>query len=626
MKKMARYGSWKSPVTPEYVSGKERSITRNLQMDGDDVYFIEMRPDERGRMVLMRLTLGGTAEEVLPPEFNVRTRYLEYSGLSFLVADKTAYFVNFADQEIYVAGPGQTPRRLTNEAGNRFADFILDKRRNRLLALREVPAQPESKNSICAIDLTTGKVEDLVTGADFYNCVRIHGDRVLWISWNHPNMPWNGTELWTADLNDLNNRRKVAGDSEHAVAQARFAPDGQVHFVAELDNFLRLYRHTDAKPERVFGVDGEFALPDWVPGTQQYAFTAQGLCSAVTQHGRWKLLLKDKNGKVSEAQSDFPLVASLDAHGDTITAIVSHSDRASSIVAIQADGAVKELYSPAGTLLDPAYISKAEEIRFATEDGQQGYAWFYPPANADFTTEGEKPPLLVFAHGGPTAFSFCAFQKSIQFWTTRGYAVVDVNYGGSTGYGRAYRERLRGKWGLVDVTDCVAAVKFLAAKNLIDPGRVAIRGGSAGGYTTLAALTFTRGIFAVGASYFGVSDPELLAKETHKLESRYLDQLIGPYPAALEIYKARSPIEHVGRLNCPIIFFQGDEDKVVPPNQSELMYELLKKKGIPAQYHLYAQEGHGFVRSETNQHSLKAEHAFYAQVFGFEVQTEDRNI
>lgn len=626
MKTIAPFGSWKSPITPEFVSGKDRVLTSSIQVDGDSIYFIEQRPDEAGRSVLMCLKPGKEVKEVLPQDFNVRTRYLEYSGLSFLVSDNICYFVHFADQEVYIAEPNKPPRKLTHEKGNRFADFSLDKKRNRLVALREVPGHPEAKNSICTIDLETGHVEDLVTGFDFYNSARVNGDKLLWISWCHPNMPWNGTELWVADINCPKTPKKIVGDAAHSVAQARWGENESIYFIAELDKFTNLYSFSNNKIDNLFPRNNEFAIPDWVPGTQQYAILENGsICATYLQQGRWQIVLKDSNGLIQEGSQSFATMSAIHKYNGKYVAVAGQSTKPTSIIFINTNGTIEELYSPKITEISIDFISVAEEIQFPTEDGSTGYAWFCKPKSVNFSgPEGEKPPLIVCAHGGPTSMSPPSFRKDFQFWTSRGYAVLDVNYGGSTGYGRTYRERLRGNWGLVDVSDCVLAVKSLVEKGIVDPRRVAIRGSSAGGYTTLAALAFTKNIFTAGASYYGVSDLELLAKETHKFESRYLDQLVGPYPAAVEIYKKRAPLEHIDQFSCPIIFFQGDEDKVVPPNQSELMHNLLKQKGIPTEYHLYKQEGHGFRRSETIQHALKSEHSFYARFFGFDVQPEDK--
>ncbi|HMN69787.1 MAG TPA: prolyl oligopeptidase family serine peptidase, partial [Bdellovibrionales bacterium] len=484
--------------------------------------------------------------------------------------------------------------------------------------LREVPGRPESRNSICAIDLKTGQIQDLVTGADFDNCARLKGDKLLWISWNHPNMPWNGTELFTADLSDLKNPIKIAGDREHAISQARWSPDDDdIYFVGEFTDFARLHRHRAGRIEVVFDIPAEFGLPDWVPGQQLYDFVGSAVVAAHAVNGRWQMVIRDGNGQPRRLGPTYALIGAIRAQGARIVAMVTHSDKPATLIAVSQAGEIESLFEGTAARLDSGYLSIGEELRYPVENGGEGYAWFYPPKNAEFEgPKTERPPLVVMAHGGPTAMSFASYNKSIQFWTSRGFAVVDVNYGGSTGYGRKYRERLRDNWGVVDVGDCAAAVRTLGARGLIDPKRVAIRGGSAGGYTTLAALAFTKDVFAVGASYYGVSDLELLAKETHKFESRYLDQLVGPYPSAIQVYRERAPRAHIEKFDCPIVFFQGGEDKVVLPNQAELMYESLKVKGITTEYHLYPKEGHGFVDAKNVQHSLKTELAFYAKVFG----------
>ena len=630
MKTVQPFGSWKSPVTPEYVAGKERALTTALQVDGDDIYFLEYRPDQAGRSALMVRELSGDVREVLPPEFDVRTRYLEYGGLAFCAAQGTCYFIHFADQQVYCKKKDGSVVALTKELNTRFADLTIDQKRGRLIGLREVLGQPQSRNTICAIDLNTGTVTDLVQGADFYTSPRLNanGDKLLWVSWNHPNMAWNGTELWSADL-DANGKvgsaNKIAGDSEHAVCQPCWGKNNEIYYIHEASEWLNLYCWTNGTIAPLFARSAEFALPDWVPGTRQFALTADGtLYATFLEHGRWRILIGQPGAEPRMSGEKFAQVPALQAYRKGAVAIIGRSTRPFSIETVDQNAVTTELYSSPFAALPATSLSIAEEVQFPTADGLTGYAWYYPPVNEKFIgPAGERPPLQVRCHGGPTSAAYSDFKKDIQFWTSRGYAVVDVNYGGSTGRGRAYRERLRGKWGIVDVADCVAVVKKLGGDKRIDPKRVAIRGGSAGGYTTLAALTFTQGVFSAGASYFGVSELELLAKETHKLESRYLDQLVGPYPDAMATYKERSPIDHSEKLNCPIIFFQGDEDRVVPPNQSGLMHESLKKRGIPTEYHLYKKEGHGFRRAETIQNSLLAEHSFYARFFGFRPQPED---
>ena len=630
MKTTAPFGSWESPVTVEFVSGKDRGLGHDLVADGNDLYFLESRPDEGGRVVLMRRDSAGQVAEALPSDCNLRTRYLEYGAKCFGVWQGRIFFVQWKDQQIYSCRVGESPVRITNDTSSRFADLVLDAKRERLIALRELTGTGhESKNSVCAIDLRTGAIEDLVTGHDFFNSARLNeaGDRLLWISWDHPNMAWNGTELWESELDSrgaVKNARRIAGDSTHGVCQARWGRGNEITFVAELEEWFNLYRFRDGKVEALHRLEAEFAHPDWTPGQQQSARSGETICASFLQNGLGRFLLL-REGKVRVLPETFAGLSSVEAGPRGFFALVISADRPARIVEISHEGKVKDVYSSYRLALATEEIAAAEPTEFPTLEGGVGHAWFYAPKNSRFTgPAGEKPPLMVMCHGGPTAFSSGDFKKGVQFWTNRGYAVVDVNYGGSTGYGRKYRERLRGQWGVVDVNDCVAVVQHLARAGRIDPRRVAIRGGSAGGYTTLAALTFTEGVIAVGASYYGVSELELLAKETHKLEARYLDQLVGPYPEALAKYRERSPLAQVDRLRCPIIFFQGEEDKVVLPNQSQLMYESLVKKGVASEYHLYPGEGHGFRQSATVQHSLKAEHAFYARTFGFSVAAQDR--
>jgi dipeptidyl aminopeptidase/acylaminoacyl peptidase len=628
MKKSAPFGSWESTVTAEFVAGKDRGLAQTLCADGDELYFLESRPDEGGRMVLMRRNAKGIITAALPDEFNVRTRYLEYGASSFYVNDGEIFFIHFADQQIYQCRLGELPTKLTNDPESRFADITIDRKRNKLIALREKLGKPESENTVCTIDLESGEIHELISGRDFFNSARLNADgtKILWTSWDHPNMAWNGTELWAADITpkgEISGAKCIAGDEDHAVCLPRWQGN-DILFAAELDNWTNLYRYRNGAAMNLFPMEAEFAYPDWTPGQEQYGISGNTICAAFQREGRAGFLWIE-GGKLKILPLAFSGAASVTAAVNGFFVFVTFPNKPPAIGFINLAGEFSEIYSSYKLQLATEEIAAAKAVQFPTNDGFFGHAWFYEPKNSKFSgRDGEKPPLVVMCHGGPTAISGGEFKKGIQFWTNRGYAVVDVNYGGSTGYGRKYRERLKGNWGKVDVEDCVSVVKFLGEQGLIDPKRVAIRGGSAGGYTTLAALTFTKGVIALGASYFGVSDLQLLAKETHKLESRYMDQLVGPYPEAIEVYKERSPLEHVAQLSCPVIFFQGDEDKIVPPNQSELIYESLKLKGIYSEYHLYAGEGHGFRKAETQQHSLKAEHGFYAKFFDFPVCAQDK--
>lgn len=630
MKVKAPFGSWSSPITAEFVAGKDPNLTADMQVDGGILYFVEARPNEGGRRVLLAKAPGEDVREVLPTQFNVRTRYLEYGAKSFVVHRGTVYFVNYADQQVYACAANADPYSVTQDSNSRFADLVVDERRGRLLALRERLEKPESVNSICEIVIAGGSVRDLVGGRDFFNAPRLSpsGDQILWVSWNHPNMAWNGTELWIAPVDaegTIGAAQKIAGDANHGVCQPQWTSENEICFTGELEEWFNLYRYRAGRTINCFPKNAEFAYPDWTPGQKRYAAGDGNILAAFVSKGESRLIwLRDDQQEVLPIS--FANISSIEASENGFYLVASFADQSAAILHWQPESReFQEVYRSYTLAIAKEEIALPKAIDYPSTDGTTAHAWFYEPCNAKFTgLDGEKPPLIVMCHGGPTDMSTGEFKKSIQFWTNRGYAVVDVNYGGSAGYGRAYRERLRGTWGVVDVHDATSAVQYLAREGKIDPQRVAIRGGSAGGYTTLAALTFTQGIIAVGASYFGVSDPELLAQETHKLESRYLDQLIGPYPEAKAVYQERSPLAHVKNLNCPIIFFQGDEDKVVLPNQSELMFQSLKAKGIRTEYHLYSGEGHGFVRAETVQHSLKAEHGFYAKQFAYTVAAQDK--
>ncbi len=609
------FGLWKSPFTPEFVTQNAKQITSQVQVDADDIYFIEQRPSENGRSVLMKFNKEQAPTEVLPKEISVRTKYLEYGGHCFCVHEGTCYFVNADDQNIYEY-KNNSLRQVTKKENTRFADLTFDSNFQSLIAVCEYQQAPESTNTVCKIDVNSGEVHDLVKGADFYNSPRLNNDgQLVWLEWNHPNMPWNGTEAFVAPIDNLNAKKKIAGSSQNAVSQIRWGQEGQLYFVAELGEYLNMYSYIYGELQKVINRPNEFAQPDWVPGIQQFAVHNSGfLCSTFFENGYSRIILTKGNESILLKES-FTHVSSVHAYSDNFVAMVGFSDLGSAIIEINRQGQVKVLHSEEPLTISADYISQPQQFNYPTEEGSTGFAWFYPPKNKDYKgPDNTKPPLIVMAHGGPTGMSKPTFRKDIQYWTSQGFAIVDVNYGGSTGYGKTYRERLSGNWGKVDVSDCVAAVQKLVEQGLVDKGKVAIRGGSAGGYTTLAALTFTEGVFAVGASYFGVSDVELLAKETHKFESRYMDQLIGPYPESQDEYDKRSPIKCVDQLNCPILFLQGDEDKIVPPNQSELMYKSLLKKGIQTEYKLYKGEGHGFRRSETRIDALVTEYNFYKKV------------
>jgi dipeptidyl aminopeptidase/acylaminoacyl peptidase len=623
----APYGSWKSPITADLLVASSVGLGA-LALEGDDLYWLEGRPLEGGRQVLVRRGASGEATDLTPAPFNVRSRVHEYGGGAFAVKDRTAYFVNFADQRIYRQGPGQAPEALTQGDGLRYADMCVDTRRGLLYCVREDHRGPgrEPVNTIVAIDLRTGSERVIVEGHDFFAAPRLspEGGRLCWLSWDHPNMPWDGNELWLAALNDRGQPAEpwlVSGGRDESVFQPEWSPDGALHFVSDRSGWWNLYRWEEGRIRVVLAREAEFGGPQWSFDARSYAFLGDGrILAALTEAGSNLLGLLDPQAGTLEV-IDLPLTSFGGPRASGRSAYFVAASPTSSPAVYVLDITTRRLQAlkwSTDLRLDPGYISVAQPVEFPTEGGVTAHAFYYPPANKDFVApEGEKPPLIVMSHGGPTSAASSALSLQKQFWTSRGFAVLDVNYGGSTGYGRAYRERLKGKWGVVDVDDCVNAARYMASRGIVDGGRMAITGGSAGGYTTLCALAF-RDVFKAGASHFGVGDLEALARDTHKFESPYLDSLVGPYPGRRDLYLQRSPLHHVDGLNCPVIFFQGLEDRIVPPNQAEAMVDALRRKGVPVAYLAFEGEQHGFRRAENIKRSLEAELYFYGRIFGFE--------
>lgn len=625
----APYGSWASPITADLLVQKAVALSYPKQTELGLVW-VEMRFSEGGRYVLVGRSGDGTVSDLLPEGFAVRTLVHEYGGLAYTVRGDTVWFSNFADQRLYRLRPGSPPEPVTAEPGTplsvRYADPAVSPDGSWLACVRERHTTNGVVNEIVGLP-TDGSSEPaiLAAGRDFYSFPRFspQGDRLAWVAWDHPRMPWDGSEVWEAPLSgrQAGEGRLVAGGPEEAVSQPRYSPDGRLHLISDRSGWWNIYAAGGDGLTPVAPRDAEFSGPDWVFGQSTYEFLPDGTLVAT-----WGEAGLDRLGYLRPGDTDFSPVAtpyssfsSLSPVADGVLAIAAGPAEAPAVVRIAVPRGSVEVVKRSRELdLAPALVSAPRPVEFPTEGGLTAHALFYPPHNPAFQgPAGELPPLVVISHGGPTSATSSALSLAVQFWTTRGVGVVDVNYGGSTGYGREYRRRLNGRWGIVDVDDCVNAARHLAGRGEADPARMAIRGGSAGGFTTLCALTF-RDDFACGASLYGVADAGALVADTHKFESRYLDGLIGPWPEARDLYEERSPIFHTDRLRTPLILFQGLEDKIVPPNQSEKMAEALRSKGVPFAYLAYDGEQHGFRKAENIKRTAEAELYFYGRILGFE--------
>jgi dipeptidyl aminopeptidase/acylaminoacyl peptidase len=637
----APYGSWASPITSDLIVASSIGLGGVL-IDGSDVYWIEGRPQEQGRSVIVRRSQDGQQTDVTPPvpqsgqtAFNVRTRVHEYGGGAYMVSGGIVYFCNDADQRLYrqegTAQPvpiTETPRQ---PRGLRYADGAMDTARRRMIWVCEdhQTGFGQPINTLVEIPIDGSRSpRTLVSGSDFYAAPRLSSDnaRLAWLEWRHPNMPWDGTELWVgrcATDGTIVEKKKVAGGDAESICQPEWSPDAVLYFVSDRSGWWNLYRvagdpfNSSFVIEAVHPLTAEFGSAQWSFRQSRYAFaSAQRLIASYSRDGSAYLAAIDLSTlALTPIATEFTEIGSLCADADHVYFIGASPTQFPAVVKLAPNSGQVTILKPSNSQDVHAYhgyLSIAQPIEFPTENGLTAFALFHPPANRDFAAPaGELPPLIVRSHGGPTGAFSSALDWSVQYWTSRGFAVLNVNYGGSTGYGRAYRERLRGQWGIVDVDDCVNGAKHLAAGGQVDGKRMAIRGGSAGGYTTLCALTF-RNVFKTGASYYGISDLEALAKDTHKFESRYLDGMIGPYPARRELYIERSPVHFGDRMSVPIAFFQGAEDAVVPPNQAEAMVKALKAKGLPFQYLVFDGEQHGFRRAQTIKRTLDAELYFYS--------------
>jgi dipeptidyl aminopeptidase/acylaminoacyl peptidase len=623
--KRAPYGTWPSPISVEVATAGIKGFAA-LASDGRALFWLESRPDERGRTTLMRA--GATGEhELTPAPFNVRSRVHEYGGGALLIADGYAYVVENVEQNIHAIDLATGSMRAVTQGGDdeRFADLVLDGARARLICVREHHAAEGVTNDIAAVSLADGQVTVLHGDHDFYAAPRLSrdGTQLCFLSWDHPNMPWDGTQLQLAPVESdggLGPATVIAGGAEESIVQPEFIGDEpRIVFASDRGGWWNLYSYDASGIYCIHGEPAEYALPLWQFGMRSYVpLSASHLaCIRVADGASGIVVVAVASGIATPGALGWAAFAAPTTPGGALAMIAHAPDRHSAIVQVDLATRDSRIVRRAGELpVPPRSLSVAERVAFPTRDGETAHALLYPPRNLEFQGPAdERPPLLVLSHGGPTAATRPNLRLRIQYYTSRGWAVVDVNYRGSTGYGRRYRDALKGHWGVVDVQDCEDVVAFLAERGRIDPDRVAISGGSAGGYTTLAALCFTDR-FRAGASHYGVADLEALARDTHKFESRYLDSLIGPYPEQRDVYRARSPIHHVDRLSCPVIVLQGLQDRVVPPNQAEAIVAAVTAKGLPVAYVAFPDEQHGFRDAANIRRALESEHTFFSRIFG----------
>ena len=621
------YGSWPSPISVDVAVGSSRGLSEPRQ-DGDDIYVLESRPDEAGRVALLRRTPDGEFTD-MAPELNVRTRVHEYGGGSYTVTDGVIVLSEFTDNRLLLkSSPADAPVELVTDPALRFADLALDLVRDRVYAVMEDQhhSASDARNLIVAVSLADGAITELATGHDFCSdpVLSPDGRHLAFITWDFPQMPWDGTDLWVASIKEdgaLGQPVHVAGAADESVIQPRWAPDSSLLYSSDRSEWWSLYRWRNGAsgPVAVAPMEAEIGGPQWVFGLSDYDVDRDGTIYAFA-HGPAgaKLLAVGTDGSAREVHFAENGLAYVRVGEGMLTAIAGAFTRPTALVRIDlASGTHERLRESSQLTVDEGYLSTPQHIEFPTSDGRTAYAWYYPPRNADAVApEGDLPPLVVMSHGGPTSQARTSLSLERQAFTSRGFAVVDVDYGGSTGYGRSFRNLLRENWGIVDVDDCTNAALYLAERGLADPDRMAIRGGSAGGYTTLAALCF-KDAFTAGTSFYGLGDLEGFAAVTHKFESQYDTYLLGPYPEEAGRYRERSPNNHANRITCPVLVLQGADDKVVPPSQAEGIVAALQQNGLPHAYILFEGEGHGFRQASNQRRALEAELSFYAQVYGF---------
>ncbi len=629
-KTTAPFGSWKSPVTPNLITAGSVRLSEPW-VDGDDLYWLEGRASEGGRYVIVRRSADGSVVDVIPKNFNARNAVHEYGGGAYAVHDGTVYFANWDDQRLYRTTPGGQPEPITSEPviarGDRYSDLDITPDGRQIVCVRERHHEDREADNEIVVVATDGSSEPQViaTGRDFYSSPRISPDgaAISWTSWDHPNMPWDGTELWSATYNpdgSIAFESQIAGGKDESIYQPSWSPNGLLHFVSDRTGWWNLHSWRNGAAENLLSEEFDAGGPSWAFRFSTYCQREDGSSLVRKSEGASGALVKvgpdgGRTGVIEVPYSDISYVTS---GGDIVYFIGASPTREPEIVRLDPQNGAIEVIKKSSTVeVDPGYISVPEAISFPTTESAIAHAYYYAPKNEELTGDpGELPPLMVICHGGPTSSTSASLSLMTQYWTSRGIAVVDVNYRGSTGYGRVYRNALREKWGLYDTHDCIAAADYLAKRNLVDRKRTVIRGGSAGGYTTINALTF-HNVFAAGAAYYGIADLNVFLGDTHKFESRYLDSMIGPYPQEKQRYHDRSAINFTDQLSAPMIIFQGLEDKIVPPSQAEIMVKALEQNGIMHAYVPFEGEQHGFRKSENIERALEAELYFYGKSLGY---------
>lgn len=618
------YGSWLSPVSASDVYGLSDDFGE-LQSVNDAVYFVQSDSTSEGRVGIKRLDLDGSVSDVVSTEFDVKTKVHEHGGSPFLGIGQSLFVSKEKDQLLYRIAPNQEPVPLTPN-GTRHADCVSYSKGSRIICVREDHRnQGMPVASLVALNLNfSGEGEQLISGADFYSAPRVSPDnnQMAWISWNHPNMPWDNTQLWVGELEPkggLHNARRLIEDRQGSITQPQYSPNGQLYFVADFNNWWNLYRiNSQGELEHVLDMEAEFAVPDWKLGNHNYAFESDNTIIASYNHKGVASLIRIylDTGLTESIAVDFGEISQVVKGENGIYFVGAKVTPEKGIYKVNGRG-TQLIYAPELPVLDPNYISRAENISFESGDGEQVFGYYYGPVNPGFVPpKDSRPPLLVMLHGGPTAKASLAFRRDIQFWTSRGFAVMDLNYRGSSGFGREYRQSIYGRWGKADVEDAVRAAGHLVNKGWVNGLQLAMRGNSAGGLTVLSSLAFFD-TFKAGVSYSGISDMEVLSKEADKFESKYLEHLVGLSTEEQNIYRQRSPLYHLEELDEPLLLIQGQDDALVAQKQSKTVFNALKAKGVPVAYLAFNGEEHGLKDPHNKIKALEVELAFYGKVFGF---------